>query len=63
MRKVDDQHQLDKDETKPANHAKVHPSRTERAMGDEERAHDPTDDDQVFEPPESILQAGTGVTG
>ena len=58
---VDDEHQLDDDEHEAAHHAEVHPGGTEVAVGDEEGADAASDDEQVLEAPEPVLDAGPGV--
>jgi len=60
---VDDEDQLDDDEEQGPHQPKVHPGVTEAAVGDEEGAHPAADHQQVLQGPESVLQAGPGVTG
>ena len=58
---VDDEDKLDDDKHEAAHHAEVHPGGTEVAVGDEEGADAASDDEQVLEAPEPVLDAGPGV--
>ncbi len=54
---VNDEHQLDEDEEEAARHPKVHPGGPEAAVGYEKGADPAANDEQVFDAPESVLQA------
>ena len=53
---IDYQNQLDQNEAKATDHSKYHPDVTKRASRDEESADHSSDNDEVFQPPETILQ-------
>jgi hypothetical protein len=59
--KVDDENELDEDEEEAARHPEVHPGGAEAAVRDEEGAHPATDDEEVLQAPEPVLQAGPGI--
>ena len=56
MGEIDYQNQLDQNEAKATDHSKYHPDVTKRASRDEESADHSSDNDEVFQPPETILQ-------
>ncbi len=61
MSEVNDENQLDEDEEKASDHAEVHPHLAECSVRDPEGANHPTDDEQVFEAPEPVLDPGSAI--
>lgn len=52
--KINDEHQLDKDEEEATNHTKIHPHLAKMTPGNEECTNDCTNQDQVFQTPEPV---------
>lgn len=52
MSEIHYQSQLNEDEQKSSNHAKVHPSDVERSRWDKKRSDNSTNDQEIFDGPE-----------
>ena len=63
MGKVDDEDELDDDEHEASDHTEVHPCGPKVAVGDEKGSDAASDDDEILEAPEPILDAGPRVPG
>lgn len=53
MSKVDNEHELNHNEGQSSDQTEIHPSGSESAVGNEESADDSTDDQKVFQTPET----------
>ena len=63
MGEVNDQDKLDEDEEEPSGEAKIHPNLAECSVRNPECSNHAGNDDQILDPPESVLNASPGVLG